>query len=135
MHVAALGFPDYPSPETVAAYKQFYENFGNILPCKKCSINYAGHLIELPLEDALSSRDKLFAWTVKLHNIVNKETSKPQWTVDYAREFYLSGAYNDCLLSYNTQTVRTDVWRMILICMIILNIVIIIYALFVLLKM
>lgn len=128
LHIAALGYPDNPAPDEMGAYRQFFENFGNILPCKKCMANYRQHLLQLPIAPSLKSRDSLFAWTVKLHNIVNNATGKAEWTNDYAKEFYLSGSYNDCRLSYDAQTLRTDVWRMILICMIIINIVIVIYC-------
>lgn len=128
LHIAALGYPNVPTPDEIAAYKLFYENFGNILPCKKCTANYRKHLTELPVTPALQSRAALFDWTVKLHNIVNTSTGKAEWNSDYTKEFYLSGSYNDCRLSYDAQTLRTDVWRMILILMIIINIIVIIYC-------
>jgi predicted lipid-binding transport protein (Tim44 family) len=40
-------------------------------------------------------KTSLFAWTVQLHNIVNKETGKREWTTEEARTFYTTGAYAD----------------------------------------
>lgn len=134
LHIAALGYPDIPTPDDVATYKLFFENFGNILPCKKCMANYRQHLSVLPVAPALKSRAALFAWTVNVHNIVNNETGKAEWTIDYAKEFYLSGSYNDCKLSYDAQTLRTDVWRMILVFMIIINILVVVYCMLTILR-
>lgn len=127
-HIIALGYPDAPTPKDIMDYKLFYEHFGKTLPCRKCSRNYESHLIELPLNKVLSNKDTLFAWTVQFHNIVNRETHKSEWTVDYAREYYLSGTYNECSNIYESQQLKNDVWRLILIFMIILNIVIILYC-------
>lgn len=129
-HVAALGYPTDPSNTDIMNYKSFFENFGNIIPCKKCSHNYSKHLLELPIDKSLGSRDKLFAWTVALHNIVNKELSKSQWDTNYAMEYYLNGSYNDTSFKNEKVILRTDVWRILLIFIIILNMVVIIYILY-----
>lgn len=97
IHLTALAYPDTPSMNEVSTYKAFYENFGNILPCKRCRANYKRHLQELPIDKALSSRRELFDWTVQLHNIVNQETGKATtWSPDYAESFFMSGAYDKC---------------------------------------
>lgn len=89
-HVVALGYPETPSWQTKYEYRRFYTNFCNILPCPKCSVNYKRHLNELPIEPFLESRVLLFEWTVKVHNIVNKELGKKELTVQEAREKLLS---------------------------------------------
>lgn len=127
LHIAALGYPDNPSEQDKAAYRAFFEGFGQILPCKKCAKNYDQHLREIPITPALLTRESLFTWTVKLHNIVNKQTGKAQWASDYAKEFYLSGSYNDCNIANDAASLRTDVWRMILMCVILLNIIVVVY--------
>lgn len=127
MHLAALGYPDKPTPLDVTTYEVFFTNFGHILPCKKCTKNYERHIAKLPLINALASRQALFEWTIKLHNIVNREHGKSEWTLDYAREFYLSSSYNECTVD-DANILKTDVWRMILILMMIINIVIIIFC-------
>lgn len=119
MHITALGYPESPTPEQIAAYKVFYTNFGNILPCKKCARNYAKHLQELPIEPALENKKKLFAWTVDLHNIVNRETGKSYWNREYAEAFYLSGGYDNCACDNEVATA----WRVAWILMIIINLI------------
>jgi hypothetical protein len=88
IHIIALGYPKNPTYEDVIAYKNFYENFWKVLPCQSCSINYKRHLKELPLEDFLVSKLKLFEWTVILHNLVNKELNKKEITLDSAIDLY-----------------------------------------------
>jgi len=127
IHIAALGYPDNPTREEMHTYQTFYKNFGKVLPCKKCAHNYERHLTELPIEKALESRDSLFAWTVSLHNLVNKEHRKSEWTLDYAKNFYISGSYNECVTD-EENVLKTDVWRIILMLIIIVNIVVVIYS-------
>lgn len=129
LHISALGYPDAPSQQEAAAYRNFYVNFGKILPCKKCAANYDRHIASLPIDKALASREALFAWTVSLHNVVNREQKKSEWNLDYAKEFYINGSYNEC--SYDeANTLKTDVWRMILILVMIINIVVVLYSLY-----
>jgi hypothetical protein len=114
LHLTALAYPDTPSMDEVATYKAFYENFGAILPCKKCRANYKRHLQELPIDKALATRRELFAWTVHLHNIVNRETGKSDWNPDYAEGFFLSGSYNKCKAgSYLDEKEKSIMYTMI----------------------
>jgi hypothetical protein len=86
--------PDQVTEETRSIYKTFYHQLGKVLPCSKCRNNYARHLIELPIDLYLYDKKTLFAWTVMLHNIVNKETGKKaEWTVEQAYEYYTKGKY------------------------------------------
>lgn len=126
LHITALGFPEAPTKEDAAKYKEFYESFGRILPCKKCATNYQRHLQDIPLTaERLESRAALFAWTVDLHNSVNKETGKLYWNKDYAHAFYISGKYNECNTDINIQVV----WKIVIIAMIILNLIVLAVAL------
>ena len=95
IHFIALDYPDSPTAEHVEQYKLFFENLGAVIPCYKCSQNYQRHLQEMPLTmAALANKDALFAWTVALHNIVNKETGKPEWKIDEAKKFYMDPEFN-----------------------------------------
>lgn len=94
IHFIALDYPENPSSMVMAEYKSFFENLWKVIPCYKCSVNYKRHLSELPISDYLDSRESLFAWTVELHNIVNKETGKPVMRLDEARKKYLDPEFN-----------------------------------------
>jgi hypothetical protein len=88
IHIAALGYQDNPTLVQRKNYQDFYLNLGNVLPCKKCSLNYKRHLEELPIFAYLDSNKRLFEWTVILHNIVNRELGKQQWNLEYAYTYY-----------------------------------------------
>jgi hypothetical protein len=101
IHAIALHYPDAPTRTDKKNYRNYFKGLGDVLPCDVCSNNYALHLLELPVEDYLDSKDKLFEWTVKLHNFVNKDLNKPQMTVADAKQALLHPAsqkYEDVLL-------------------------------------
>jgi hypothetical protein len=97
IHYLALGYPELPSPDDKSNYKAFFLALGPVLPCKKCSVNYQRHLQEIPIDPYLANTTTLFEWTVKLHNIVNRENNKPEWTVEQARRHYLKPIKKDNL--------------------------------------
>ena len=86
LHIIALGYPDKPTTDDKINYKQFYTNMWKVIPCFKCSQNYQRHLTEHPIDNYLTDNMSLFKWTVTLHNIVNKELGKKEWTHDEALE-------------------------------------------------
>lgn len=94
IHYIAMGYPQSPTPEDKANYKAFFFALGPVLPCKKCSVNYQRHLIELPIEPYLANNDTLFEWTVKIHNIVNRENNKPEWSTEQAKNHYMKTKTN-----------------------------------------
>lgn len=93
-HISALGFPDQPTDTDREEYKSYYMNFGNGLPCPKCKNNYSSHFKEFPIEFFLYGKSELFDWTVKLHNIVNKEQNKKEWTFDEAWDWYMNAKFD-----------------------------------------
>lgn len=88
IHFAALGYPDTPTPQDRADYETFYKNLHKILPCIKCAEHYKQHLIALPMTNALQNSEELFAWTVMMHNKVNKDLGKPEWPLERAVKHY-----------------------------------------------
>lgn len=90
IHLIALGYPDVPTIEDQQTYRDFFNMFGRILPCYKCSVNYVRHVSEMPIDTYLKNPQTLFNWTVSLHNVVNRELGKPVWNVEYARMHYLN---------------------------------------------
>lgn len=88
MHIVALGYPNEPTYAEKRAAKEFYESFTHLIPCPTCKIHYSDHLKELPITPSLDSRKDLFRWTVDMHNLVNKDLGKPQYTEADAIAFY-----------------------------------------------
>lgn len=60
---------------------------GEIPGCAKCATNYANFIKNYPPD--FSSAKTYFAWTVKLHNHVNRELGKPELTVEAARAVWV----------------------------------------------
>lgn len=85
IHFVTLGYPHNPNIEQKQNYKNFFTSLGNVLPCSVCSNNYKNNLSELPLTDnILDDRDKLIKWAIDIHNMVNKETGKPEMSYEEA---------------------------------------------------
>jgi Erv1 / Alr family len=87
IHHIALSYPSPPAPEERRAYRAFFENLHEVIPCKVCAANYRQHLKELPVSEFLVDAFSLFSWTVHMHNLVNKMNGKAEWSV--------SGAYDE----------------------------------------
>lgn len=99
LHYVALGYPaTAPSAVDKAKYKAFFSDaLPFVLPCKMCRDNMRRHMTHAPPDAALDQgRDALFDWTVRLHNIVNREIGKPTIDVRAARLVYAAGPRCEC---------------------------------------
>jgi hypothetical protein len=99
IHILAMGAPQHIDADTRKAYAQFYNALPHILPCAVCGHHLAENLITLPVEPHLNSRDDLFNWTVAMHNRVNQQTGKKQYSMEEAFEHWKSvclGVEKDC---------------------------------------
>lgn len=160
-HIVAIAYPELPSLQDKENYETFYRNFGNVLPCAKCSKNYKRHLVELPITPYLENGKTLFRWTVMIHNIVNRELGKTQWEENYAYMHYINlrsitynnqevlkksndNLNNNSIINGNkdsvqnsqstiTKTLKSD-YNIINIFMILINIILIVFLLFVISK-
>lgn len=90
MHIVALGYPNEPSYAEKRAAKEFYESLLHLIPCPICRVHYANHLKANPVSPSLDTRKDLFTWTVKIHNLVNKDLGKPEYTEMESIAFYHS---------------------------------------------
>jgi hypothetical protein len=89
IHLIALSYPADPTNEEKRHYQSFFENLHQVLPCYKCSINYLTHLNKIPITaSVLENAESLFRWTIDMHNLVNLELSKKQWSYGEATDFY-----------------------------------------------
>ena len=89
LHYIALGFPKNPSTQDKVNYQMFYENFYKVIPCTECSQHYKDNLKTMPVEKYLVDNEKLFEWTVNMHNIVNKILGKHELTLTEAKVNYI----------------------------------------------
>lgn len=83
IHYTALGYPEKPTETDKLKYKKFYTSLCDVIPCILCRNNYVDHLKEFPLtKEVLMNKESLMAWTIKIHNIVNKSNNKKTYSVE-----------------------------------------------------
>ena len=70
----------YDRPSKKQAFINYMYSLTDLYPCDMCRNNLLTHLTtDLPLEDRwFKSNVSLFTWTFMLHNIVNRDTGKPE---------------------------------------------------------
>ena len=90
IHYITLGYPDNPTDEDKKTYYNFFTILNKVVPCPICGNHYKQNLIKHPLDsDALSSKMKLIAWGIAMHNEVNITYSqfidnhKPRFNTDF----------------------------------------------------
>jgi len=88
MHLVALGYPKTPTYAEKRAAKEFFESFAHLIPCPICKLHYADHLKNNPITPSLDTRNDLFQWTIRIHNLVNKDLGKPEYLDSDAIAFY-----------------------------------------------
>lgn len=72
LHIVALSYPNLPTFADKQNYTKFFNSLGPVLPCHKCTENYANHLNKYPIKQYLGSPEKLFYWTVLIRNVVRR---------------------------------------------------------------
>lgn len=88
MHLVALGYPNEPTYAEKRAAKEFYESLVHLIPCPTCKLHYANILKNNPITPSLDNRKDLFQWTINIHNLVNRELGKPEYTEADSIAFY-----------------------------------------------
>ena len=88
LHSITMHYPKNPSEQEKQIYFNFFKSLENVLPCEKCAYHYSQNLKKLPLEPALESRDTLVRWLIGVHNEVNKETGKREYSYEEVIEEY-----------------------------------------------
>jgi hypothetical protein len=88
IHTTALNYPSNPTDFHKTAYKNFFESFANVLPCKKCREHYQTHISRYPISPFLDSNELLNKWIIDLHNMVNQSLGKRQYTYQEVYQIY-----------------------------------------------
>lgn len=89
MFAIALGYPGSPRINDQFHYKRFYLDIQYILPCDKCRRHYRSHMKRLPINPFLrGGRKALFAWVLRIHNMVNIDLGKPALSASQAMRKY-----------------------------------------------
>jgi hypothetical protein len=82
MHIVSLGYNPEPSKQEQDDAIRFYKSLERMLPCGICRSHYSEFLREIPVEQAVGSRDDLIYWVFRLHNKVNVNLGKREFTFD-----------------------------------------------------
>lgn len=80
LHIASLAYSDKPTDRQRANMKAFYESMVDVLPCPVCRNHYEQNLSEMPIDEALNSRMGLIHWVFTMHNRVNVQLGKREFT-------------------------------------------------------
>jgi FAD-linked sulfhydryl oxidase len=75
LHTIAKNYPNKPSNSDKHKANQLVNLIAFIIPCFKCQKHYMSNITKY--KPNLDSNESFFKWTVKIHNIVNKDTNKP----------------------------------------------------------
>jgi hypothetical protein len=94
-HTLSLNYNDKYKEE----YIIFFNSLKTIIPCRICRNHYIDNINRdnMEIEKNINS-DKIFNWTVDLHNSVNKMHRKKIWSHDEARKYYENNNFNNKVL-------------------------------------
>lgn len=84
IHLMVLSEKESFETDRLAFYNQFFTLLTHLLPCEKCRVHLKENLTKLPALETIQTKQELFEWTVKLHNLVNQITNKRTWSLEQA---------------------------------------------------
>ena len=78
LHTISFNYPNKPTKEDKAHYKQYIDSLQHVLPCKYCRENYGNNLKNAGYKAGVfKNRDTFSRFVYRLHNEVNKQLDKP----------------------------------------------------------
>ncbi len=71
------------------SFLKFFQSMRTIIPCKTCRNHFIENtnMEEYKIEENMTP-EKIFSWTVRLHNLVNKMHNKKIYSVEDAKKLY-----------------------------------------------
>jgi hypothetical protein len=110
MHIVTLGYSNNPSTEERKAVSDFFNSLALVIPCPVCKAHYAHFLKQSPVEDVAVSRKNLVFWLYNLHNKVNSQLGKTEYTWEQFIQFMANLRDKDNVTfenSYKTDTLQS----------------------------
>jgi len=96
-HTIAINYNEQYKDE----YINFFDSLKTTIPCRICRNHYTSNIDKEHLNfDKNINSDRIFNWTVDLHNEVNKMNHKKVWTYDEAKDFYTKFNFNNGILKF-----------------------------------
>lgn len=87
-HTYTFNYPFKPTVYQQECARTFFNSLECTLPCKYCRENYKRHLGHHPIEDHLKDRKTLVYWLIDLHNMINNDKKKRQYSYGDAIKIY-----------------------------------------------
>jgi hypothetical protein len=88
IHNATTTYPNNPTPYVQKGMKEIVSNIPLLIPCVACKEHFFTFLKTSNLEDATSSKEKLFQFFIDAHNFVNRRFGKPEMSLMDAKKMY-----------------------------------------------
>ena len=123
MHTIALNYPDNPTYQDKRNHEDFFNMLSHMIPCEKCRIHYRQNLDKYPIIQHLDNSDKLFRYTILIHNEVNEMLNKPKLSYEEVVKFY-KNSYNQGSRVESFINTKTLIGFLIVIVLIVLGYVI-----------
>jgi hypothetical protein len=76
LHTTALSQSDPIGERQQINIVRFIKYFSEMIPCSECRNEFERILNESDMNQVLNDRASFFAWTVMVHNLVNKKLGK-----------------------------------------------------------
>jgi hypothetical protein len=96
-HTISLNYNDKYKEE----YIIFFDTLKTIIPCGICRKHYIENTSKNDMEiDKNINNDKIFNWTIDMHNSVNKMNRKKIWNHDESRKYYEQHNFNNKTLKF-----------------------------------
>jgi hypothetical protein len=77
LHYITLGYPNNPTQKDKDTYRNFIEQFKEIIPCEICKNHFKQNLLKHSLsDDIMSNKISFINWSIDMHNEVNKTNKK-----------------------------------------------------------
>lgn len=82
-------------PSRKVAFLQFINSLPYLWPCEKCRQHMKENLRKFPPSEFLDSRDDLFLWSYRFHDLVNRSKDHPSKSPPFAeiKKYYYGGIY------------------------------------------
>ena len=96
-HTLTLNYND----EYRDKYIEFFNTFKTIIPCKICRNHFNQNIGKdnMSIESNINS-DRIFNWTIDLHNSVNKMNHKKIWNYEEAKKYYTENNFDNKILKF-----------------------------------
>jgi len=112
IHLICFGANETLVVHEQESYQQFFNYLALIIPCASCRLHLKEHYKHIPLQKYLNGREKLFEWSVLIHNMVNESLGKPAWSLEKARDHWEKvalGQKEKCVVTKKMGTKLLDV--------------------------